>query len=392
MHAALVIARKELAQRLRDKSFFIVGLIAPLALAFIFNLVIGGAISGDSNPTFDFGVADADAGPVSDGFDQMLAGLSEEGLVVVTRYETAEAARAAADAGDVDAAFILPGSLSTAMILGETATIDVVGNVDSQFGGQVARAIAEGFARQAEIAARATRAAIGAGVLDPANAATLAAEAAAAPMPVALQQVEVQSRQLSSATFFTAGLGIFFIIFVAGLATTSLLEERTNGTLARLLAAPIPAAAITGGKTLANVGLGIVAMTILAIASTVLMGADWGSPVFALLIIIAAVIGVAGVMTFVGGLAKTAEQASNLQAIVAVTFGMLGGTFMPIAEGSGILSSLRFLTPNAWYMRGLDDLAGGATGDALVAVAVLLGIGILFGGAGLYLAQRTLRP
>lgn len=58
MLTALTIARKEVAQRLRDKSFLIVGILSPLVLAFIFNLVLGDIVRPDPSLTFDFGVVD----------------------------------------------------------------------------------------------------------------------------------------------------------------------------------------------------------------------------------------------------------------------------------------------------------------------------------------------
>ena len=41
MRTALLIARKDLALRMRDKSVFIYGILAPLGLALIFSFVFG---------------------------------------------------------------------------------------------------------------------------------------------------------------------------------------------------------------------------------------------------------------------------------------------------------------------------------------------------------------
>ena len=41
MSGAVLIARKDLRLRIRDRSAFIIGIIAPLGLAFIFNLILG---------------------------------------------------------------------------------------------------------------------------------------------------------------------------------------------------------------------------------------------------------------------------------------------------------------------------------------------------------------
>lgn len=392
LKAVLLIARKELAQRVRDRSFFIIGLAAPLALAFVFNLIIGGAIEGDLDEPFAFGLHDGDGAEIGAAFTAQLTAIEQGGDIVLTRYETAEAAQAAVDDGDLDAAFLLPSTLSIATRMGQPANITVVGNVDSGLGAAVANAIAEGFGRGVATALLGARTAAEVGAITLDQLPDSVAAAGEMMPPLSVSTVEIASRQLPVATFFVAGLGLFFMFFVAGLAATSLLEERSNGTLARLLSTPIPPAAIVAGKTLANVALGIFAMAVLAVLSSLVMGADWGNPVLALLVIAAAVIAAAGVMTLVGGLAKTAEQAGNLQSIVAVTLAMLGGTFVPIAAGEGFVASLRFLTPNAWYVRGLGDLGGGATADALLAVGILLAMGIVTGAIGLAYVRKTLRP
>jgi ABC-2 type transport system permease protein len=391
VRAVLIIARKDLAQRLRDRTFFIIGLAAPLILAFIFNLILGSVIGQDASPTFDFGLVDLDSGPVSDGFEQMLNGMEQEGVIVLTRYESEDAAQVAVDDGDVDAVFVLPANLSTAMVAGQ-ATVNVLGNIDSPVGRAVADAVAQEFARRLHTASIAVQAALATNAIGPADIASATAAAAQAALPLAMETIEVRSRQVDAATFFIAGMGIFFVFFIVGQSVTSMLEERNNGTLARLLAAPVRPAAIIAGKTLTSIVLGVIAMAVLAVASTLLMGAEWGNVFAAGAIIVAYVIAAAGLMTFAGGLARTAEQANNLQAIVAMTLAMLGGTFVPITSDAGLLNTIRYLTPNAWYIQGLGDIAGGAYAEALLATGVLLAIGIVFGAIGLPLMRRALRP
>lgn len=392
MRAVLIIARKELAQRLRDRTFFIVGIVAPLVLAFFFNLVMGGLLSDDPDINFEYGLADADGGAVAQAFARALELIEAGGLITVTMFDSGEAAEAAVEDGTLDAAFILPSTLSASVSLSQDAAITVVGNVDSGTGTAVANAIAEQFAIHLGTATLAARTAAEAGVITPLEIAEATTEAAARAPPLTLETVEIPSRQLSTAASLSAGLGIFFIFFVAGQSVTSLLEERSNGTLARLLSAPIRPAAIVAGKTVAHIGLAILATVVLAVASSLLMGADWGNPLLTLILIVAAVVAVAGIMTLVGGLARTPEQAGNLQSIVALTLAMAGGSFVPIAAGDGLLGQLRYATPNAWYLRGLGDAAGGAAGDAMTAVAVLLCIGLVTGGIGLSLVRRVLKP
>jgi len=55
-----------------------------------------------------------------------------------------------------------------------------------------------------------------------------------------------------------------------------------------------------------------------------------------------------------------------LQAIVALLLAMLGGSFFPVAQAGGLLATLSLLTPHAWFLRGLGDLAGGADVTGIV--------------------------
>lgn len=391
MKSVLTIAAKDLAQRSRDRSIFIIGVIAPLALAAVFNLIFGGGVSdvGD-NITLDIGVTDLDPGPLSDAFDDVLASIASDGLIELTDFPDVETARVAATDGEVGAVFILDSNLSSDVAAGSDATIGVIGNVDAPTTTQIATSIAEQFAIGVRRANTGAVAGLLAGAIEPDEVEAAAAEAATAEAALTVGDIAAATRQLDSSTYFVAGLSVFFLFFIAGMAVTSLLDERRNGTLARLLASPISPASIVAGKSLTSVLIGLVAMTILVIASTVLMGAEWG-PIFGVtLLVVSVVLAVIAIMTAVGAVARTAEQAGNLQSIVAVTLGMLGGTFVQIS-GDGFLGRLSLITPNAWFIRGLADMVGGGVEDALPAVGVLMAMAVVAGAAGLLTVRRTVR-
>lgn len=391
MNATTVIAWKDLVQRARDRSIFVVGIVAPLALAFIFNLIFGGGINDvGQNITLDVGVVDLDAGDVGDAFLGVLDQLEAEGLIDITAYPDEAAGRAAAEAGEVGAVFILPATLSADVTAGEDAVIAVVGNVDAPTTTEIASAIAEQFAIGVRRGAVAAVGAMLAGAATPAEIPQLAQQAGVVEPVLSVGVVEAATRQLDASTYFIAGLSVFFLFFIAGMAVTSMLDERRVGTLARLLAAPISPSSIVAGKSATSVVIGLAAMAVLVVASTVLLGADWGPPAGVAILVGAVVLAVVSIMTLVGGLAKTAEQAGNLQSIVAVTLGMLGGTFVPIS-GDGFLAQLSLVTPNAWFLRGLGDMAGGTVSDALPAAGVLLALAVIFGAGGLALVRKQVR-
>ncbi|MDH3397036.1 MAG: ABC transporter permease, partial [Acidimicrobiia bacterium] len=63
MGAAWTIASKDLKQRLRDRSAYIIGILAPLGLALVFGFVLNPLSGYEFNATY--AVADLDRGPVS---------------------------------------------------------------------------------------------------------------------------------------------------------------------------------------------------------------------------------------------------------------------------------------------------------------------------------------
>ncbi len=390
---AWLIARKDLSLRIRDKSVIIIGVVAPLVLAFIFNAVFGSAFSDAGVVvTIPVGVVDEDGGNVAAAFGDVVASLENEGLLEVTRYGSPDEARAAVEDGEVSAAYVLPAGLSQQANAGDGGAIQVIGDVDSPTAVAIASAIADRFTVGVEAISVAIGAGIGTGVITPADIPSVLADAGAITAPAEVRDITAETRQLDSATYFVAGLSVFFMFFIAGLGTTSMLEERTGGTLGRLLAAPLRARTVLLGKALASIVLAFGSMAVLMVASTLIMGADWGPPIGALAMIGAAVLAAVSIMSVVGSAVKSAEQAGNLQSIVGVAFAMLGGTFVPISQDGGWLARLSLATPNAWFLRGLADMSGGSVAEGLPAIGVLLGMAALFLVVGLPLVGRTVKP
>jgi ABC-2 type transport system permease protein len=129
---------------------------------------------------------------------------------------------------------------------------------------------------------------------------------------------------------------------------------------------------------------------VLVVASTLLLGADFGDPIGVAVLILGAVVSAMGLTSLVAGMARTEEQANGYGSILAVTLGILGGTFFPLSQGPGFLTTVSQLTPHHWLMRGFADLgSGGGLGDVLVPMAALTAFGLVTGGIALLRARQT---
>lgn len=373
-----MIAGKDLKRSVRDRSAIATAIIAPLALAFILSTVLGDADGGSLNVTF--AVVDQDGGPASAVLvDDILPSLEDEGLELV-ESDSVEEARAMAEAGDVAAAFVLPEGFTEDVQSTEAAEMTIITNPEEEIGAQVAEGVAEGYAAELN----AVRLSIGTVIAGaettatPAEIQELQADANALQTPARLVESSADSRQFDSNTFFAAGISVFFLFFTAQLGAVSLLQERKEGTLARLMAAPVSRGAIVGAKAIYSFVLGAVSMAILIVASHFLMDARWGDPIVVTVVVLSAVFAAMGLQSLVTTLATTDEQAAGYGAIVGVTLGLLGGTFFPIAQAPGLISQITFVSPHSWIMRALGEVSGGA--GTLVDVLPAVGALLLFGG------------
>lgn len=382
MRAAWLICRKDLKARVRDRSALLIGIVVPLGLAFIFNAIFGG-ISGNSG-AISLGVVDADHGVVSQQFTgQVLPAVRRVGLIAVHTEPTVQEARALAANGTLAAVIVIPAGFSARVAAGQPASMQVIGNVDAPVSAEVARSIADGFAADLN-RVRLSVAAVGTA----GNTQALARQAAAAAVPVAVNDVSAQTKELDSKSFFAAGMAVFFLFFTVQFGVTSLLEERSDGTLSRLLAAPVSRASILGGKLLTSFALGVVSMAVLAVATSLLFGADWGNPLGAGVLIVAAILAATGIMALIAAVARNAEQAANWQSVAAVILGLLGGTFFPVSQAPGVLSTLTFVAPQAWFLRGLGDLRGGGLSVVWVPVLAMLAFAAVTGGLAMTRLRR----
>ncbi len=369
--ATLLIAATELRRRIRDRSILIIGIAAPLGLAFVLSLVLGPLDAAGFD--VEIGLVDQDGSEISAGLERSLTGLADAGVVGLSTGLTEEEARRRIG-DDLDAAIVVPAGFADVVGGGESVELTVIGDVDASLATEITRSITAGYLQRL----RSTTVAVG--VVGASGAVAdlddVAARAAEIPDPVVVGEVAAATRLLDSASYFTAAMAVFFVFFTVQVGVASLLDEKREGTMDRLLAAPISRSSIIAGKTAASFVLGVASMVILAVAAQTLIGADWGAGVGVALLVVAVVLAALGIMMVIAGFADTPESAANIQSIVAVTLGALGGTFFQIT-GEGPIAQLARLTPHHWFLGGLADLSAGADSSWGVIEVVLPAVGAI---------------
>ncbi|MFP4634284.1 MAG: ABC transporter permease [Nitriliruptoraceae bacterium] len=389
MRAALVILRKDLTLRLRDRSVLLFAVVVPLGLTVLFSAVF----PDEDDLEISGAVVDQDGGEVAAGFvDGVLPALAEEG--VVSLVEVADAAEASGRVGDgeFDVAWIVPEGFSRAVSTGVDARIEVIIAEEGSLEGEIARGVAQRFATGVEEVALAIAVATGGDTPpSPELIESIATGAQDGEDPITLDALEAGAEeQLDATSYLAAGMASFFVFFVVGSGVLARLEEDQLNTLPRLLAAPIPPSAVPIGKALGSLVVGSASMTVLVAASSLLLDAYWGPIGGVAILVISLVLTAMAIMALVGAFARTAEQASNFQAIVGIVLGMLGGAFFPLPGRGVVFTVLGWISPHRWFLDGIDGIvATGRATAALPAAAAILGLGALTALPAVWLQRRS---
>lgn len=390
MRAGLVIAAKDLRQKVRDRSAILLAVVAPLLLAALFSTMLP-----DTTSSFhaSWGVVDLDGGPVARALvDGPLAELRRAGVATISEVGVEDEARAQVTAGTVNAALVIPAGFSSASQAGRATQLVVIADAGAPLSAQVLRSVVASFRSRIEAVQLAVQTVLVASgrLPDPSLTADLATQAMGLPAPISLTVGSTADRVAPSRTYYGASMAVLFVFFAAQFGVVSLLAERRNGTLARMLAAPIDPRAVLAGKVLVSIVLCVVSMTIIVLATTLLLGAHWGDPLAVAALVIAISLAASGIALLVVGFARTEEQAGGVMAIIALTLAVLGGSFFPMSQAPEGLASLTVFTPHAWFLRGINDLAsGGGVTLVLPSLGVLLLIALVTGGVGLWRAGRV---
>jgi ABC-2 type transport system permease protein len=181
--------------------------------------------------------------------------------------------------------------------------------------------------------------------------------------------------------YMAPGMALLFLMYTVSYGGRSILAERSQGTLPRLLVSPTTTAQVLGGKVLGIFFTGVAQVGILILASSVFFGVQWGNTFGVALLILAAVFGATGWGLLITALARSPAQVGSIGSATMLIFGILGGSFIQLNQMPPLVQTLSKITPNAWGLDGFTTLALGGTLPSLVEplTALLIMGAVLFG-------------
>lgn len=442
MNRIWTIAWKEIFLTYSDRSFLLI-LVTPLILSTIIGFAFGG-ISGSTlnieaidvaivnldegttanNQTFNYGdlftaifipseTAAADANQcVIDGAVQPTEEQPLSEIIRAVALSSPDAARTGVDDGTYQVAVIIPPDFSQnlAPLVGANVddtprpktTLEIYASSGDALSGNIVRGIVTGISQQfvtGNVAVAATlNTLIAESQVRPGFAVRfLAAQATGTFQPDfscafsnALNTVTIQNQPLTAiqkqSNFVQilvqigSAQALFFALFTSLFGLLSVYDERKNGTLQRMIVAPMPSSYILIGKILGNY-LNVLLQVVLLMLGLTLIASFvegkllfiWGDIAWVSVLVVVISLSVSGVGSIIVGVARTPQQAQVVGPLINSGFAILGGAF-----GFTLPAIVGQFSPIYWGSQAFLSLANGNTDIGLNLLLLLAQGGVMF--------------
>jgi ABC-2 type transport system permease protein len=396
---SLAVAWKDLLIVLKDRGALAVYFLMPLLFASLLGMAFGNA--GNEEKTIEIAVllVNQDSG----SYGQMLAdGLKGAEVLVVEELSDAALADQRVASGDAPAALVIPVDFTAKIDAGEPVEVTIIKDPTQP----EAASIVAGITNQAmaEIAVL--------GELRYGIHAVLAQAPDYDQAPPELRQaveaqtlgvlwtqvqqmrqnpvIAVKGEAVAGAeelqpwdpiTYYVPSFTVAFAFFLIGQMATTLLREKEEGTLRRLISSPMPRGSVIGGKMLAYVIVVFLQVIVLFGVGYALFKMPLGeSPLALLLLTLALALASASMGMLLGALCTTSKQADRLGMVLGFVLLALGGSIFPLFRAEGFIGIVSRMTPSAWGIEGYMGLVADHWTLARTApnILVLFGFAIVF--------------
>lgn len=386
MRKIWVIAWNSLVRTARDKRALVMLVLMPLILVVILGSALKGMMGdGKINP-FKVLVVNADQPQLpAYHFGKVLVedvlGSEEASRVIrISQVDDLDRAKADVAAGKAVAAVYVGPTFTADVLAGRPAAVQLFSDPGEPTKADIVGQVVQGFADAVSFGALAARS------LGPEQATRLLAAPNALFDRSALPQVRETAsgaRSVSAIQYYAAAMAVMFMVMTAFTRARDVLQERQQGTLARMLASPTGSGAIIAGQMAGSVVVLLAQFLVLLIGTRLLFGVHWGPWLPVLLLGAVFSLAATGLGTAAAGLLNDPKAADAAVGIVGNVFAALSGSMFPLYIFPEGLRTVAKFTPNYWAMQGFLDLMAGVGAASLrLPVAILLAMGLAAGVVG----------
>ncbi len=410
MKKLFLIGIKDLKLIFRDRAALTFMLLAPFLLTIGMGFVTG-RFSGGSNGLSNIPVVivNLDKEQLGNALANVFSSQELADLMEPSASFDAGAARRFVDDDKAAAAIIIPEGFTRSIIPPTGTTVDqtsiqpapvkieVYANPTRPTGAGVVKAVIDEFISRVEEGRTAgitsITGLIQAGLLNPQNAASEAQtlfqntdQTENAAITIKTDKEGAAAVDFDILAYMAPGMALLFLMYTVSHGGRSILAERAQGTLPRLLVSPTSSTQVLGGKVLGIFFTGVAQVGILIFVTSFFFGLKWGDTPGLVVLILAIVFGATGWGMLITAIARTPAQVANIGTATMLIFGILGGSFINLEQMPPLVQTFSKITPNAWGLDGFTTLALGGTlanlgrpiiallimGTALFSLAVIL--------------------
>lgn len=183
----------------------------------------------------------------------------------------------------------------------------------------------------------------------------------------------------------SGGVMVMFLGLNIMMSASSVIEERQNGTWARLLSAPVTRVQVLAGY-LGKILIGAwVQSAILLLGGRYLFKVPWSHFSPAVLVVLAAyILAMSGIGVLLATVLRSQQQVPAVASGIATVGTMLSGVFFP-TNGNKVMEFVSKISPQGWAARGLNAIMaeGAGLGAVREPVIWMFLLGLVFLAVGM---------
>lgn len=177
---------------------------------------------------------------------------------------------------------------------------------------------------------------------------------------------------LPAATATSAGIIVVFIMFYVLFSSGWLVEERTNGTLKRLVSGPGALGYAFAGSVFALMISGSLLVALFSLINRIVFHVELIPGLWSYVIITAYMLSVVSLSLFLSSVLKTTSQLQAFAPLFTLLTGFAGGCFWNFVEMPPQLKAFSLLTPQGWALDGINRLLVNSHDAAAIVMPVLV--------------------
>lgn len=388
----LAVAQKDLLIVLRDRKALFLMIVFPLVIIAILGFALGPMFREEEGiERFNCLVVNLDEGPLGRHLVEDVLGHAELRAYIRVVGSDAAGAREQVRDGKAPVAVFIPAGFSADVLAGRSAGLEVIGHEDSPLRGSIVRSVVTAFANEVsatQVAVSEVAAALGRTGPEAQIALLAVVRARLAESRVTVEVQPIQGRTtLSAGQYYAAAMSIMFSLFGVAAGAKGLLEEREQGTLRRMLTAPLRPWHVLGGKLVGIYCTGALQFAVLLLGTAVIFRVDWGAyPLAIAAIALATSLAGAGLMVAIAAFARTTNAADGISMLVIQITNVFGGGTAPLYVFPEPLLVVSRFTITGQALRAFLAAMGGEVSMATVGYPclVLAAIGLIGLAIGSY--------